>query len=252
MGTGSSSTTTTNVKTKMAVEAIANNIMNCTANANVSQKFTIQGDYNVVSNAKIVQNMKLSSSCAQDSKNIAELQQSVAAALKSSADSQSVSVLGVLGSSRANVNTTIENEVAQKITQSNVQNIITNSNAEQEFTIVGNRNIVDNFSMEQTYDIVLRNTQAVLNQMKSVQAIESASSSDSKATQTNFISDIIGSIFSGLTSMAGLWLIALLIFAYMFGPQLLNILFGGEDTEVAKARIEAQANVGIAQAQAGM
>jgi len=237
---GSSSKATTNVKTKLAVDLVAQNIMNCTSNSVVKQRFVIVGDYNIVKNVKQVQNIKLSVKCAQNNKNIADLQQSVANAIKQAAHSQSVSVLGALGKSSADVDLTIDNEVKQTINQQNIINIINKSNAEQEFIIRGDNNIVDNFSQEQTMSIVYKNVQQVINQMKSVQVIENAASQKSKSKQTNFISDIISSVFSGLQGLVLLWVILIVAVLYLLGPQIMQIMFGAEDPEVAKARIEQQ------------
>lgn len=208
---GSKSYTTTNIKTKLAVEALAENIMNCRSNTLVSQKFVLSGDYNVIKNSKQVQNFKLSTECSQDVKNIADLQQSVANAIKQAAESQSVSVLGALGESRAEVNLNIENEVKQKITQKTVLDIVNETNAQQEMIISGNHNIVDNFEQSQTLDLLFKNCQKVMNEFKSIQAIENSADQNSKATQSNFISDIVDSIFGGLASIGLIWMVVIVV-----------------------------------------
>lgn len=212
-GGGSKSSTTTNLKTKAAIDFMVNNIMNCSSNSTTIQRFVLSGNYNSITNFKMVQSMKLSSECAQSSENISDLQQNVANAIKQAAESQSVSVLGALGTSKAQVNSFIDNEVSQKITNQTVQNIVNNTNAQQEVIISGNNNIVNNFAMEQTMDLVFKNCQDALNKLQSVQAVETKVDQSGKATQTNFVSDIIGSIFSGLTGLVGLWLIFAVIMA---------------------------------------
>jgi hypothetical protein len=222
MGGGSSTTNKTNIATKLAVSAVANNIMNCTGNTSVTQSFKIKGDYNMFQGVKQVQNIKLSSSCAQDSKNIANLQQSVANAIKQAATSQSVSVLGALGNSDSDNDTIISNEVSQAITQNNIQNIVNNSNAQQEMIIAGNHNIVNDFSQTQTFDIVYNNAQKLINTMQSVQAIENAADQTAVSTQTNFVSDILDSVFNGLQGMGLIWLGVFAIVAFVavkFGPE---------------------------------
>lgn len=219
---GSSSKTNTNIATSLAVEAVARNIMNCQSNTNINQRFVVSGNYNVVKNSKQVQNIKLSAACSQDAKNIANLQQSVSNAIKQAAESQSVSVLGALGKSNAETNLFIENEVKQTITQENIQNIINSSNAMQEMIISGNNNIVDKFEQSQTFDIVYKNAQKALNKMKSVQVIENAADQSSKATQTNFISDIVDSVFSGLQGFGLLWVIVIVAAIIFLGPVILK------------------------------
>lgn len=222
MGGGSSSTAKTNIATSSVVDAVARNIMNCGSNSVITQTFAITGDYNVVKDTKQVQNIKLSSDCSQDSKNIADLQQAVSNAIKQSAEAQNVSVLGALGSADSDTNTVISNDVRQHITQENIQNIVNNSNAKQEIIISGNHNIVDNFSQEQTYEIVYQNAQQVVNQMKTVQTIENAVDQESKATQTNPVSDIIDSVFGGLQGFGILWVIVAVAVIVFLGPVILK------------------------------
>jgi hypothetical protein len=221
-GGGSKSITTTSIATKAAVEAMAQNIMNCRSNASVIQSFVVSGNYNVVQNVKQVQNFKLSSSCSQDTKNISELQQSVSNAIKQAAEAQSVSVLGALGSSRAEVNTYIDNEVSQKITQQTIQNIINTTNAQQEMIISGNNNIINNFEQSQTLELLYENCQNVLNELKSVQAVDNNVTGNSKATQTNFISDIVSSIFDGIQGLGILWVIVIVAALGVFGWVMIN------------------------------
>jgi len=222
MGGGASTANTTSIITRSAVEAVARNIMNCKSNAMISQTFTVSGNYNVVRNTKQVQNIKLSSSCAQDAQNIADLQQSVANAVKQSASSQGVSVLGALGSVTSENNLNLENDIKQTITQENIQNIINSSNAKQEIIISGDNNVIDNFTQEQTYDIVYDNAQKVVNTMKSLQVLENNAQQESKSVQTNFISDIVDSVFSGLQGMG--WLVVVVVVAAIIflGPVILK------------------------------
>lgn len=227
-GGGSKATTINNVSTRAAIKLVADNIVNCTSNTYIPQTFTISGNYNAVSGVKMIQAVKFSDDCSQDAKNISELQQAVSTALKAAADSQSVSVLGALGSSRAEVSNYIDNEVSQTITQRNISNIVKNTNAVQEFTISGNNNIVSDITMEQTADFAFKGAQSVLNQMKSIQTIENAASGGASAKQTNFISDIVDSIFSGLSDLANAWVILVIavigIGAYVVisSPELLD------------------------------
>jgi len=208
---GSSSKATTNVKTRSVVDAVARNIMDCRSNTTVKQSFIVSGNYNIVKNSKQVQHTKLSSSCAQDTKNITNLQRAVANAVKQSASSQSVSLIGVLGKSESEVISNIEDEVIQNITQENIQRIINESNATQEIVISGNNNIIDNFNQTQTFEIVFKNAQKVVNELKSVQAIENATNQSSVSTQTNPISEIISSIGGIITGTWGIIAIVVVV-----------------------------------------
>jgi len=212
---GSKAKNTTNVKTKSIVEAIAKNIMECKSNVLVKQSFIVSGNYNIIKNSKQVQYVKLSTSCGQNAQNIANIQQSVTNAIKQTAKSQSVSLIGVLGKSNSEVDANIENEVRQKINQETITNIINNSNATQELIISGDNNIIDNFNQSQTFDIIYDNTQKVVNKLSSVQAIDNSSNQSSEATQANPVSQIIDSVGSVITGAYGI--IAIVIIAIIFG-----------------------------------
>jgi hypothetical protein len=238
---GASSKASSTIKTRSAVEALTENIMNCQANAFVTQRFVVSGNYNVISGVKQVQYMKLSSSCWQDASNIAEMQQSVANALKQVARSQSVSVLGALGKSDSEISSYITNEVTQKITQRTIQNIVNDSNVTQEILIEGDRNIIDNLSQEQTANIVFDNAQKALNTLVSVQTIENAADQEAEATQTNFVAEIIDSVFGGIGSLMLTWVIvaAIALFGgFVMGPKKIAGLFVKECDESSSLVIE--------------
>jgi hypothetical protein len=208
---GASSSTNVSVATSAAVNAMAKSIMNCQSNSVITQTFTVSGDYNVLTNIKQVQYLKLSSSCAQNAQNVSDIQQAVSAALQSAASSQSEALLGVLGSSSSDVNQNIHNDVTQNITQETVMNVINQTNAQQAVVISGNHNIIDKFEQSQTQDILFNNCQTVLNQLKSTQAIENAAAGSATAVQKNPISEIVDSVFGGLASFGWMWVIIIVV-----------------------------------------
>ena len=219
---GSSSKSNTNVKTKLVVEAVSRNIMNCSSNATAVQRTVISGDFNVLDGVKQVFTMKLSANCVQDAKSVATLQQSVANAIKASAKAQSVTLTGALGSSSSEVNVSIDNEVRQSITQENITNIVNKVNLEQELVVSGNHNIIKNYSQELTSDLVYANSQKLVNTLKSVQTIENTTDTASEATQKSMIAGVVGaiggvidSIFAGMNTMTMIFLAALLIGLYL-------------------------------------
>jgi len=231
---GASSKTKSSVTTKTVVDALMQSILRCSSQTTVTQSFIVEGNYNVLNNVRQGQYVKFSSTCAQDSKSMADIQQSVATAVKQAAESQSVSVLGVLGKSKAEAETNIDNEVRQVINQTSITEIINNTNLDQQLVIKGSNNIFTNVTQEQTMDILLNNTQKVVNELKSVQAIENEADQQSKATQTNFISDIITSIFDGFASLGWVWVIIIAVVVLGGGYVLMNgnpfaNMFAGSD-----------------------
>ena len=201
-GGGSKSTTTNSMVTSTAINAISNNIMNCTGNQTMVQNFVVSGNGNSLNNIKQIQSLKLSTECAQSSENVASLQQQVSSALKSAAEVNSQAVMSALSaSSSSDVNTKIENDVKQNITQNTIVKIINDTNLQQNMIISGNANVINNFTQEQTTDILNKNIQNAVNKMESVQAISSTTDATSKNTQSNPLDDMIKSTYSGMKGL---------------------------------------------------
>lgn len=234
MGGGSSTLNTSNVRTKAVVEALARNIMNCKSDTVAGQRLEITGNNIELDEFRQVQNLRLSSNCIQDVNNLADIQQSVANAVKQAAESQSVSVLGALGRSDAEVRSNIENEVKQTITQENIQNIINNVNAQQTAIISGSGLKLGTITQEQTFNIIYENSQKLINNMRSVQVIENSTEQATKSTQTNFVSDIVDSFFKGLQGLGWVWVavIGIIAMVLLFGPtKAVLAMFVGDSDE---------------------
>ena len=215
-GGGSKSVSTVKSVNKTVLEAMATSIMSCKGSGVLTQSFVISGDYNVAKKVKQVQHFKLSASCSQDDQNVQNIQNSIISAIKNEAESKSVSLLGALGSSRAEQNTFIENEVKTKIGRETINEIVQNTNAAQEIVISGNNNIIDTFEQSQTMEIVMENSQKALSNLTSVTAISSQVEAKSAAVQSNFIADIFDSIFGGMTLIIIIIAIAGLSGLYIF------------------------------------
>ena len=219
---GSSSKTSTDVFTSNIVEALSKSIQNCQGNTAINQLVHIEGNFNVVKKVRLVQGMKLSTSCTLDDKNIATAQQAVENAIKQQSEAQNVALLGALSSSSSQNSTKIHNEVKATITRETIQNIVNNFNATQEFYLKGNSNIVEDISMEQSMQVLHDNCLSALSQMSTVQDIMNKADSASKATQTNPISEIIGAIGSIFTSLGSMWTIIIIVAMVIGGYIIVN------------------------------
>lgn len=215
-GGGSKSETNITASTKSIVEAMTKNIMNCQSSGFVTQRFVLSGSYNVIKDFKMVQNFKLSKDCVNNAQNLNDIQASVATAIKQAAEAQGDAVFGAFSSSKAEANTLIENEVRQVITNETITNLIDEVNALQEAIISGNNNIFENFSMEQTTELVMQASQEVLNQLKSVQVIKNNAEQETKSTQTNFLTDIVKAVTDMITDI-GLGYVFLLVVVVIVG-----------------------------------
>jgi hypothetical protein len=222
---GSESKTRTNLVTKQIVDIMVQNIMNCSSNTIVNQTFDVTGNYNVVNGFKQVQHMKLSTTCSQDSKSSTDLQQQVADKIKQLSEAEGSGITSAIGGSKAKTDLFIDNEVSIKINPQTVLNIIQNANLQQEARIKGDHNVIQNFSQESTQDIVYSNCQNVLNTLQSVQAIKNDVDQSAHAKTTNPVSDMLDSVFNGMTKLASVWLfiiIGIVAVIVMGGGSLLN------------------------------
>jgi len=242
-GGGSKSTTTNSMVTSTAVSAISNNIMSCSGNQMMVQNFVLSGNGNSLSNIKQIQSLKLSTQCAQSAQNITSLQQEVTSALTAAASVNTQAVLSALSaSSESDVNTKIENDVKQNITQNTIMKIINDTNLQQNMIISGNANVINNFTQEQTTDILNKNIQNALNTMESVQKISSTTKATSTNTQSNPLDDMlktafkgvndlantVGGVFSsGMYTVAAVIIVGMIVVGYFFGPAIISFIKGG-------------------------
>lgn len=245
---GSSSKSSSRINMSQAASMITDTIMNCKSNSVIVQELNITGDYNVVSNAKQVQAFQLSSNCIQDMKNDVEFQQKVAQAVAQSAEAQGSAVLSALGASRADQESVIQNDIKQLFQSNTMQDIVNTVNSTQGINVVGNHNIIKNFSQEQVATMVFDNVQTALNKMKSAQDMDAKLDGKASAKTTNPLSEIINSVFGGLQGLVKYWVFfaiaALLIIAFLFRNQAaaLVCLFGVCDDDDKKSDTNKQSN----------
>lgn len=222
MGGSSSSSSTTDIYTSNIVNALSKTIQNCQGNTIIDQKVQIIGNYNVVKKVRLVQGLKLSSSCALDDKNIATAQQAVENAIKQQTESQNVALLGALTNTSSDNNLKIHNEVQATITRETIQNIVNNFNATQEFYLNGNNNIVEDITMEQSMKVLFEGCLQALSQLSSVQEVKNNAEQIAKSTQTNFIAEIVDSFSNLFKGLGMLWVIIIVCGLVVGGYVIVN------------------------------
>lgn len=210
MGSGGSKTAAS-ASTQSIVDVLTNSIMKCSGNSVLEQSFKIVGNYNTVSGVKQVQALNLSTQCANNTQNLTDLQQTLATAIQQAASAQSVALFGAANTQGATVRTQIQSDVEQHVNQTTLTVMIQKINVQQNMAIIGDHNIVKEFSQEQTASIVQSAAQEVLNKLTSVQEIQNAATAKAESTQTNPISEILDSVFSGLNGTFILMLIGFIV-----------------------------------------
>ncbi len=222
---GSHSSTKSDIFLSTVNDAFVKNVNRCTSSTTVSQQLKIDGDGNIVDGGSMVSVQKLTLSCDQNSQALVDMQNQVAQAIKQAATAQNEALLGALQSSNSDVDSTIRNDVQNHLNLKNINELITNTNAAQGIDIRGNNNIVRNFTQSDVQDILSSNSQKILQQMKTVNAITQQLDQKSDSTVTNPISEIIASIGQAIAdvwnAMTGplkwiLIVIAVVLVAYLF------------------------------------
>jgi hypothetical protein len=222
-------------RTKSVIDMLTTSTMNCQSTTLLSQKFVISGNFNTVSNTKMVQAVKLSTDCFNKAEALADIQNKLITAIDQTTKQQDVALLGAANFSKTQSKVDISNEVKQKITSASLTNMINSAQLDQAFIISGDNNIVDKFSMEQTIDIVSKAAGQLLSTLSSIQDIETKAKMETTSTITNPITELIDSIFGGIQGFAFIWVILAIAiiagFVYLVSNGLfLGSLFGGSST----------------------
>jgi hypothetical protein len=227
MGQGPSSRLTNLVDTKVASKILTNVIMSCKGNSNVSQILNISGSGNTITGVKQLNAFKLSSTCNQDIKDNKQLQQDLTNNLVAAAEAKGSGIVSAIGASQSDVFNKINNDISSMLESNTITNIVNNVNQLQGIDISGNNNIVKDFTQQMTSELVFSAVQNALNNLSSIQTLNTAIQSSSKAVTTNPISDLIDSVFNGLQGFMQYWVIlvlgVLLIIAIMFRDQVKTV-----------------------------
>lgn len=201
--------------TQAIASVITSSIMNCGSNVLATQSFIVSGNFNQISNVKLVQAIKLSTNCINNAETVAKIQTDVANAIAQQASAQGQALIGALNNSNTNSSTIIKNEVQSHINTSSLTNLISSVQAAQNIIISGNNNIVDNFSAEQTSELVQNAACSLVNNLDSVAKLNAEADQKTTSTVVDPISEAIKGIMSGIQGIGMLWVI--LILGIIFG-----------------------------------
>lgn len=235
MGGGSSSKNKSDVVVKSVARIITKNIQECISTTILSQKINIHGDHNVVVGNKLSMAYKFSGSCLSNSKTMADLQNKILTQLKQSSAASNIALLGALGKSDSETDSSIMQELQNTINTQTIQKAINTTNGEQGIDIHGNYNTVKYNTLEMSVSVLQKNVQDVVNTSKVVNDLNNKTNQKSSATQTNplaVFTDMINGFFHGLQ---GLGLVGDIMILGIFGIIAYFILgiFGGSDNPSA-------------------
>ena len=228
-GGGSKSSTRSTVISSLVTDIIAKNVMECRVQGKMMQDLSQTGNRNVAKNIVMRQSYTLNMECLQSSENMNRLQTEVANAVKQAAETQSIALLSVLGSSNSEIDNVIQNSVANNLTFENIQQQIGQMSMNQSIMQYGSKNIIEGVFMEQLSDTVRNAAQNITQKIDVIQKIENTNQQDAKATQENpfqFLADMFGDLMSGGTIIIIVIVIAVIILGIVFKDQVMFILTG--------------------------
>jgi hypothetical protein len=121
---GSKSTNTTDILTRSVVKVMTENIMDCASTVSGTQTMQVCGSYNVLEDSTQSMVITLSVDCLNEAENLQKIQQDVSSIVTQAAESQSQSLIGILGASTAEVRTKVQRDMEQAINTTNLTKIV--------------------------------------------------------------------------------------------------------------------------------
>ena len=219
------------VKTSVAAKTLARSILDCSNMTQVKQSVEIRGDNNVFRGVKMSQRINLSNKCDNNNDVLNKTKTDLASALKQSAETSSSALLGALNAQGSTLNSRIDNEVEQIISNDTITKIMSDVNLSQKLIVEGSNNLLVNIELEQVSDLVADACQKVINQSTLLSAITNQADQKAVSVQTNPIAEIVDSIFSGLSTqmiiMAFVLCVAIAAGVFFIYKGGLNVLLGG-------------------------
>ena len=176
---------------------ISNDVQNCGFDVNAIQGLNMDGTGGVFSNNTMTQTITHRTSCSQAATRTGDLQNKIADQIKQFASTQSVALADLVGNSSSDVNTMIENTVANNITYNTIQNCVDAINASQVVHIGGKGNVAQNNTFTQSLTALvdcLSNTQEVINVANDVSNIIDQHAETKQENPLDFLAKIFGSI----------------------------------------------------------
>lgn len=206
---GSKSTVKQTAINKMLTDVMVNNMQNASSIMEVNQNVDIVNEGSgTIEDVKITQATVFDSKIFQSSENVIKLQNELKSAIDGQASASGSGVFSALGGSDANLIQELRNEVTQKINTQTMQDMSTNINQNQNVRLLNKKDgTIRGIDVSQTQEVFRQAAQDTIAKFDSVTKMDNLASGQADAVTTNPISEIIDSVFSGLT---GIWILVLI------------------------------------------
>jgi hypothetical protein len=207
---GSSSKAKSTIIAEAVNEAMVNSMQTCTSNVDLEQSINVKGQGNVLSNIQMNQVYSSVMTCVNNTSWMSKFQNDLSAAIKQSAESQSVALLGALGNSDTEVENYIKNSVRNSVNVSTMTQLINNIKQKQTINVQGVGNTLINISMSQMNNNISSSTQELVGSMDVINRIAAVADQKAKSTQQDPIANLLSGLANLLTGPL-MWVAIMLI-----------------------------------------
>lgn len=207
---GSDSKSKSDIFMETVNNAFVQSIQSCSMNSDVEQIISIKGDGNVLSNIEMNQVYTSLLTCVQDVNVVSKMQTDMENAIKSAAESQSVALLGALGSSSSDVDTKIHNSVKNAINVTTLTQLVNNIRAAQTVYVQGSGNTLININMKQVNNNIASSSQQVVANIDVLNTLKNTITQSAKATQQDPIANFLNGL-ANLVSGPIMWFAIMIV-----------------------------------------
>jgi hypothetical protein len=207
---GSTSKTKSDVFIESVNNAFVQSIQSCSMSSDVQQIISIKGDGNTLSNIEMNQVYTSLLTCIQDVNVVTKIQNDIVNAIKSASESQSVALLGVLGSSSSEVDTKLHESVRNAINVTTLTKLVNNIKAAQTVYVQGSGNTLLNINMKQVNSNIASSSQQVVANIDVLNSLKNTIDQSSKATQQDPIANFLNGL-ANLVSGPFKWIAIILV-----------------------------------------
>ena len=207
---GSSSKSKSDIFMESVNDAFVQSIQSCSMSSDVQQIISIKGDGNTLSNVEMNQVYTSLLTCIQDVNMTSKMQNDMVNAIKSASESQSVALLGVLGSSSSEVDTKLHESVRNAINVTTLTQLVNNIKAAQTVYVQGSGNTLLNINMKQVNSNIASSSQQVVANIDVLNSLKNTIDQSSKATQQDPIANFLNGL-ANLVSGPIMWFAVILV-----------------------------------------
>jgi hypothetical protein len=208
-GGGSKANVTQEAVTNLLQDVIVKNMQNASVTSSLTQDVNIVNS-GEIKDLQITQGLTFKSEIFQSAQNMADLQNSLKSALEGAASATGSGVFSALGGSKSNLTQRIINDIQNNVNMQTMQDVSTTITQVQNVNLINTQTgKIKGLTIDQAQGVYRNAAQQIVAKFSSINDISNDAKGKSDAVTKNPISEIIDSVFSGIT---GVWIIIAVIF----------------------------------------